>query len=63
MFALSKYVKIFLSVLTLITMSVGIAGVWGYAGPDTVGKAIATMAIIGVAVFVIDGVINAKKSD
>jgi len=39
----------------------GIAGIWGYAGPGTVGKAIGTMAVIFAAMFVIDGVIYSKR--
>lgn len=42
-------------------MALGIAGIWGYAGPETVGKALGTMALIGVTVFVIDGVIFGDK--
>lgn len=57
----SKHVKIVLSILTLASMAMGIAGIWGYAGPETVGKAVGTMAVIGAAVFVIDGVIYGNR--
>lgn len=59
---LSAKVKAFLSALTLASMAVGIAGIWGYAGPETVGKAIGTMVLVGAAVFVIDGVIYGRGS-
>jgi|NOAtaT_7_FD_contig_31_7284470_length_1140_multi_3_in_0_out_0_3 hypothetical protein len=58
---LSKHVKLVLAVLTLASMAMGIAGIWGYAGPGTVGKAIGTMAVIFAAMFVIDGVIYSKR--
>lgn len=57
----SKHVKLFLTALALVSMALGIAGIWGYAGPETVGKALGTMALIGVTVFVIDGVIFGDK--
>ena len=44
-------------------MAVGIAGIWDYAGPETVGKAIGTMAVIGGAMFVIDGIIYGRKTN
>lgn len=59
----SKNVKVFLTVLALLAMVIGIAGIWGYAGPETVGKSIGTMALIGVTVFVIDAVIYRKDND
>ena len=58
---MSKHIKFFLTALSLLAMSLGIAGIWGYAGPETVGKALGTMALIGVTVFVIDGVIFGNK--
>lgn len=58
--ALSKHVKVFLTGIALIAMCIGIGGIWGYAGPETVGKALGTMALIAATVFVIDGVIYAK---
>lgn len=58
---ISGHVKVFLTVLALIAMMIGVAGIWGYAGSETVGKALGTMALIGVTVFVIDGVIYAKR--
>lgn len=57
---LSGHVKVFLTALALVAMCIGIAGIWGYVGPDAVGKAIGTMALIGGTVFVIDGVIYGK---
>lgn len=58
---ISKHVKVFLSALALIAMTIGIAGIWGYAGPETVGKAVGTMALIGGTVFVLDGLIYARR--
>ena len=59
----SKHVRVFLAALALIAMCIGIAGIWGYAGPETVGKAIGTAAVIGVTVFVIDSVIYRQAND
>ena len=58
---ISTHVKAGLTVLALLAMIMGMAGIWGYAGPETVGKAIGTMALLGFTVFLIDGVIYAKK--
>jgi hypothetical protein len=61
--AISKHVRVFLTVLALIAMCIGIAGIWGYAGPETVGKSIGSMALIGVTVFVIDVLIYGRNND
>lgn len=61
--SISKNIKIFLTVLALLSMVIGIAGIWGYAGTETVGKAIGTLALIGVTVFVIDAVIYGQRND
>ncbi len=58
---ISANIKIFLTLLSLIAMSIGIAGIWGYAGPETVGKAIGTMALVGGTVILIDGLIYNKS--
>lgn len=58
---ISEHVKIFLTGLSLLAMGIGIAGIWGYAGPESVGKALGTMALVGVTVFVIDGLIYGKR--
>ena len=59
----SKGVKLFLTALSLIAMCIGIAGIWGYAGPETVGKALGTMALVGCTVFLIDGLIYGKGKE
>lgn len=60
---ISNHVKVFLTVLSLLAMCIGIAGIWGYAGKETVGKAMGTMALIGGTVFLIDGVIYARRDN